>query len=53
MHAVIVKALPKEKAHEFSLWAFGEDYEDLLSVQLAWRWNDRHEDLFRVDYSNS
>jgi hypothetical protein len=53
MHDVIVKALPKEKAHEFCLWAFGEDYEERLYVQLAWRWNARHSDLFAIDYNSS
>jgi hypothetical protein len=53
MHELILKILGKEKAHEFSLWAFGEDYEERLNVQLAWKWNERHSDIYHINYDNS
>jgi hypothetical protein len=45
---LVRRELSPEKAIEFALWAFGDQYEDLFNDEFRLVWNFRHEDKLKL-----
>lgn len=49
---MVVELIGENRADEFGRWAFGDNFETTLLVDLIEKWNVRHKDNYELKQDN-